>query len=181
MLPRTPTCSRDPSPPSGTKMCSPTHSAGTLRITGNAGMNYLPRFSDFSMSLNHTGTPRVPSDALPPPARVPSTHRSLHSAALALTVRVCGACHALLLRQCPGGTCTHPRRCVECTPRAGAARAHLRPPAGSILGTWSLDLRSCENHTSSTAARVPSLWAQPGYCSRIIKTRRNNGGVRLEQ
>jgi hypothetical protein len=89
--------------------------------------------------LNHTGTPRVPSDALPPPARVPGTHRSLHSATLALTVRVCGACHALLLRQCPDGTCAHPGRCVECTPRAGAARAHLCARAGSILGTWISD------------------------------------------
>ena len=89
--------------------------------------------------LNHTGTPRVPSDALPPPARVPGTHHSLHSATLALTARVCGACHALLLRQCPDGTCTHRERCVECTPRAGATRAHLRPPAGSILGTWISD------------------------------------------
>ena len=89
--------------------------------------------------VNHTGTPRVPSDALPPPARVPGTHRSLHSATLALTVRVCSACHALLLRQCPDGTCTHPRRCVECTPRSGGEHpGHM-------------DLRSCENHTSSWA------------------------------
>eukprot|EP01043_Picozoa_sp_COSAG02_P121770 COSAG02_NODE_58628_length_276_cov_6.898305_1_plen_90_part_01 len=28
-------------------MCSPTHSAGTLRITGNAGMNSVPRFFRF--------------------------------------------------------------------------------------------------------------------------------------
>ena len=89
--------------------------------------------------LNHTGTPRVPSDALPPPARVPGTHHSLHSATLALTARVCGACHALLLRQCPDDTCTHRERCVECTPRAGAARAHLCARAGSILGTWISD------------------------------------------